>query len=156
MEGRGSRQRGGPRVRAPGWALGSEGPVSKGQRRRLEQGGMWPWSRASSKPRRARETQASPNSFVIGPRSTEYTRLKAALPASVRTDSAGEVWLSQQAAGLNSLEPASRGWQGARSERQVLTPRSFRAAVSASPTVSLRTAALGRVQTNKCSKGYGL
>ncbi|EQB78831.1 hypothetical protein CB1_001254019 [Camelus ferus] len=43
----------------------------------------------------------------------------------------GEVWLSQQTAGLKSLEPGSQGWQGARLERQVLTPGSFRAAVNA-------------------------
>lgn len=43
--------------------------------------------------------------------------LEAALP-----DSAGGVWLSQQAAGLSGLDPGRWGWQGARSGRQVLTP----------------------------------
>ena len=39
--------------------------------------------------------------------------LRPALSASLGTDSAAEVWLSQRAAGWNSLGPGSWGWQGA-------------------------------------------
>ena len=52
--------------------------------------------------------------------------LRPTLSASLGTDSAAEVWLSQQAAGWNSLGPGSWGWQGATSEGQMLTPRSLR------------------------------